>query len=114
MAFRRVALSTRIFEGRSSVVTWLQGRPVLVARVDGALYAMDAVCAHMGCALLTEVDGPIATCPAHRAKYDVRTGGVLEPAFVRPEQPCSEESLSVPLRTYRVREEEGFLAIDIP
>ena len=114
MAFRRISLSTRVFEGRTSVVTWIQGRPVLVAKVDDELYAMDAVCAHMGCALLTEVDEHVATCPAHRAKYDVRTGAILERATVRPEQPCCEESLSIPLRTYRVRDEEGLLAIDMP
>lgn len=113
MAPRRVAISTRIFERRSSVLTWVGGRPVLVARVDGKLYGMDAVCAHMGCALLSEVKDHSTVCPAHEARYDVRSGQLLEPPKIKPEVPCEAEELRIPLRTYRVTERDGLLEVDL-
>lgn len=113
MTVRPIGISTRLFEHRSSVLTWIGGRPVLIARIEGKLHAMDAVCAHMGCALLSEVQGHVAVCPAHEARYDLRTGALLEPARIRPENPCEQEALKIPLRTYRVAEREGRLEIDI-
>lgn len=113
MAFRRVSISTRLFEKRPSVVVWVQGRPILVSRVDGELYAMDAVCAHVGCAILTETEGHVVTCSAHRARFDVRTGEIVEPARFFPDHPCDQENLKAPLRTYPIKEDEGLLAIDI-
>ena len=113
MVAHRVSISTRLFERRSSVVTWVNRRPILVARVDGRIYALDAVCAHMGCALLSHTEGPAAICPAHEARYDVRTGALLEAPKVKPEIPCEEEHLSIPLRTYPVTERDGLLEIDI-
>lgn len=103
----------RLFEHRSSVVTWVGSRPVLIARVEGKLYAMDAVCAHMGCALLTEAKEHVATCPAHEARYDVRTGALLEAAKIKPDIPCEEEELRIPLRTYPVAERDGLLEVDL-
>jgi len=46
MAFRRGSISTRIFTRRSSVVTWINRRPVLVAKIGDGVFAMDAVYAH--------------------------------------------------------------------
>jgi nitrite reductase/ring-hydroxylating ferredoxin subunit len=112
MAFRRVSLSTRIFSKRNSVLTWIGRRPILIVKVGDELYAMDAVCAHVGCALLTEVQDYAVTCPAHEAVYDIRTGQLLAEAKVKPELPCEEEALHVPLRTHRAREKEGFIEID--
>ena len=86
---------------------------MLVAKCDGKLYAMDAVCAHMGCALLTEASGPIAVCPAHEARYDVRTGELVEPAKIKPEIPCEAEELRLPLRTYRVAEKDGLIEVEM-
>lgn len=113
MVPRRVAISMRLFEHRSSVLTWVGGRPVLIARVDGKLYAMDAVCAHMGCALLTEAKDHTSVCPAHEARYDVRTGALVEPARIKPEIPCEMEELRIPLRTYPVAERDGLLEVDL-
>lgn len=113
MAFRRVALSTRVFSRRSSILTWINQRPVLVARVGDALYAMDAVCAHMGCALLTEVNGRQVTCPAHEAVWDLTTGALIAEPKVKPEMPCEEEGFKAPLKTYSARERDGFVELDI-
>jgi len=98
----KVRIHIHSFEGRNSMIIWLGGRPVLVVRDGDRFYGMDAVCAHMGCALLSEARGTIAICPAHGAKYDVRTGQMVEPPQIKPEVPCEQEEIRVPLRTYRV------------
>ncbi len=113
MTFRRVSISTRIFSRRSSVLTWINRRPVLIARVGDAVYAMDAVCAHLGCALLTEVSGAQVMCPAHEAVWDIRTGVLLAEPKIKPEMPCEQEALKAPLRTYPAREVDGFVEIEI-
>lgn len=113
MAFRKVSISTRVFSRRSSILAWVNHRPVLVAKVGDVIYAMDAVCAHLGCALLAEVDGSQVTCPAHEAIWDIRTGALVAEPKIHPEMPCEEEALRVPLRTYPAREREGFVEIDM-
>ncbi len=113
MTFRRVSLSTRVFSRRSSILAWVNRRPVLVAKVGDAIYAMDAVCAHLGCALLSETSGAQVTCPAHEAVWDLRTGALVAEPKIKPEMPCEEETLKVPLRTYPARERDGFVEIDI-
>jgi len=113
MAFRRVSISTRVFSRRTSILTWVNRRPILVAKVGDAIYAMDAVCAHMGCALLGEAIGPQVTCPAHEAVWDIRTGALIAEPKVKPEMPCEEESLQVPLRIYPARERDGFIEVDL-
>ncbi|MGC8556225.1 MAG: Rieske (2Fe-2S) protein [Conexivisphaera sp.] len=98
----KVRIHVHSFEDRNSMIIWLGGRPVLIAKYGDKFYGMDAVCAHMGCALLSEAEGPIAICPAHGARYDMRTGEMVEPPHVKPEVPCEQEQVRVPLRTYRV------------
>jgi len=98
----KVRIHVHAFEGRNSMVIWLGGRPVLVAKDGDRFYGMDAVCAHMGCALLSEARGTTAICPAHGAKYDMRTGQIVEPPQIKSEVPCEQEEIRVPLRTYGV------------
>jgi len=86
---------------------------VLVVKDGESLYGMEAICAHMGCAILSEVKGRVAICPAHGAKYDIVTGNMIEKPIVRPEEPCELENISLPLRIYRVSvDKDGFLNIE--
>ena len=59
--------------GRARLET--DGCAVLLALVDGELYAVDDACHHRGTALSGGLlrDG-VVTCPAHFWQYDVRTG----------------------------------------
>ena len=53
----------------------LNGTNVLLANVDGAFYALDNKCPHMGGDLSQGLlDGATLTCPRHGAKFDIRTG----------------------------------------
>mgnify|MGYP001773122893 CR=1 FL=1 len=108
----RIRISTKVFERENSIITWVNNRPVLVAKVEGRLYAMDAVCAHMGCALLTKVNGYTVTCPAHEAQYDIRTGQLIAKAKIRPEEGCETENITPPLKTYQASEtSDGFIEL---
>jgi nitrite reductase/ring-hydroxylating ferredoxin subunit len=67
-------------------------REILLARVEGKVYAIDNACGHSGYPLdKGRLDGHVVTCRWHDAKFDVRTGQVLAPgADIKP------------LRRYRV------------
>ena len=111
---RRIGLSTKAFEKRSSYVSWVDGKPILIVKHAGTYYAMDAVCAHRGCVVLTDVEGFTVTCPAHGAVYDIRTGELNEKPQVHPEAPCEYSESKTPLATYWIRETpEGSLEIDL-
>lgn len=65
------------------------GISVLLAKVDGQVYALDDTCVHAGCSLAGgSLNGTVVTCPCHGSQYDVRDGRVLngpatmnEPAY---------------------------------
>ena len=64
----------------------LDSKTILLLNVDGAYYALDNRCPHMG-GLLSggDLEGATLTCPRHGAKFDVRTGksiGSAKMAFV--------------------------------
>lgn len=64
----------------------LDSKTILLLNVDGAYYALDNRCPHMG-GLLSggDLEGATLTCPRHGAKFDVRTGksiGSAKLAFV--------------------------------
>lgn len=55
----------------------IDGRTVVVVRVDRAVYALDGECTHQRCSLADgELEGTML-CPCHFAEFDVRTGEVL-------------------------------------
>ena len=56
------------------------GVDVLVANVDGKMYAIANTCTHQGGPLDEgELEGTIVTCPWHGGQFDVASGKVLEP-----------------------------------
>lgn len=80
----------------------IEGRSLLIARVDGKLNAMDGRCSHMGYDLSKgRAEGPLVTCRLHGAQFDMRTGEVLRNMSAKP------------LRTYPVTEENGQVFVDL-
>ena len=64
----------------------LGGEDVLVANVDGKLYAITATCTHRGGPLHEgELDGTTVICPWHGGQFDVTTGKVVSPPPMRDE-----------------------------
>jgi nitrite reductase/ring-hydroxylating ferredoxin subunit len=79
-------------------------REVVLARLDGRLYALDSVCPHEGGRISA---GPLweeryVVCPLHLCKFDPRDGRAVEVEW------CGNA------RTYPVRELDGVAELWIP
>jgi nitrite reductase/ring-hydroxylating ferredoxin subunit len=78
MALTTVAAKSQIANGKTLGVE-AGGRKLLLANVGGTVYALDAVCSHMGGDLTKgKFESGIVTCPRHGAQYDVKTGAVVK------------------------------------
>ena len=63
-----------------------------VHNVGGAFFAIDDICTHAFARLsFGSIDGAVITCPLHQAKFDIRTGKVLE-------EPAEEDLDSYPIK----------------
>jgi 3-phenylpropionate/trans-cinnamate dioxygenase ferredoxin subunit len=81
----------------------VEGEPLVIVRCGAELYAVEDRCTHDGEALAgAEVEDCQIICPRHFSHFCLRTGEALTP-------PAYE-----PLRTYRVREEEGRILVEGP
>jgi naphthalene 1,2-dioxygenase system ferredoxin subunit len=68
------------------------GHLIALYDVDGGVFATDNICTHAYARLSDGwLDGELIECPLHAARFDVRTGKVLDP-------PATED-----LKTYPVR-----------
>ncbi len=86
-------------EARATIV---DGRPIAVWRVDGALRAYSGACLHRGGPLAEGyVRDGIVTCPLHWWRYDLRTGTLLDAAGTR-------------LAAYPVAEVGGRIVVEVP
>ncbi len=84
------------------VETVLEGNILIVARVDGKVYAVDGICTHAYAELIDGgLDGHCLTCPLHFACFDIRDGSV------------TEGPTDVALKTYDVKEENGNIWIKL-
>ena len=78
----------------------LGGIEVAVFNVAGQYFAIEDVCTHDGSEISTGcLYDHVIECPRHGARFDVRTGEVLEP-------PAYE-----PVQTFKVRIENGMIQV---
>jgi ferredoxin-NADP reductase/nitrite reductase/ring-hydroxylating ferredoxin subunit len=76
--FQKVANMKGLEEGRLLRVD-VEGKPIVLAMVQGNVYAMDAVCSHEGGPLEDgSLEGYELKCPWHYAIFDVRNAKVSE------------------------------------
>jgi NADPH-dependent 2,4-dienoyl-CoA reductase/sulfur reductase-like enzyme/nitrite reductase/ring-hydroxylating ferredoxin subunit len=75
---------TELVEG-GMLLGHAEGGAVLLARIDGAILAVDATCTHYGGPLAEGVieDGRVH-CPWHHACFDLRTGEAAQPPALKP------------------------------
>jgi nitrite reductase/ring-hydroxylating ferredoxin subunit len=61
----------------------IDGRPIVLANVNGTIYAFDGLCTHAGGPLGEGLlIGDMVECPFHGGQFDVRTGAAVAlPAF---------------------------------
>jgi naphthalene 1,2-dioxygenase system ferredoxin subunit len=78
------------------------GRSIAIYDCDGELFATDNICTHAyACLSDGWLDGTTIECPLHAARFDVRTGEVLDP-------PATEN-----LKTYPVRLRDGEIEVKL-
>jgi 3-phenylpropionate/trans-cinnamate dioxygenase ferredoxin component len=83
------------------LVAEVDGVAVAIVRCGGELYAVEDRCTHDGESLDgAEVEDCQIICPRHGSHFCLRTGEALTP-------PAYE-----PLRTYRVREQDGRILLE--
>ncbi len=80
----------------------VEGTPVALFRVDGAVYATHNICTHQF-AFLSDgyVEDGCIECPLHQALFDIRTGKAMS-------APASTD-----LRTFAAKEEGGLVYVDL-
>jgi 3-phenylpropionate/trans-cinnamate dioxygenase ferredoxin subunit len=89
-------------EGMMKGVT-VGGKNLVVARVEGKIYAMDGRCSHMGFDLAKgRMEGYTVTCRLHGATFDIRTGERIRNPSARS------------MASYPVTEEDGKVLVDLP
>lgn len=78
MRYVKVARADELPQGEKLKVT-VEEKTLLLTNVDGAYYAIDNKCTHMGGSLF---DGTLAgdtiTCPRHKTVFSVITGNVVK------------------------------------
>ena len=76
MAKVRIASADQVGEGRMLRVE-ANGRPLLVARIDGRFHAIEAICSHAGGRLEDgDIENGCVVCPVHAAVFSLTTGKV--------------------------------------
>jgi nitrite reductase/ring-hydroxylating ferredoxin subunit len=111
MAWRKTGVAVETMAPGSRREVLVGATSVLLVRTAGGLYAVEAVCPHLGGVL---ADGALSqdrlACPEHAAAFDVRTGGVLaDPFGVEP-----PEGGVAPLQPYPTRVEAGMVEVALP
>jgi len=77
--FIKVATTDELGDQQAKLVE-VEGQKIALFRVDGTFYALRDACTHRGGPLSKgTVEGAEVTCPWHEAKFDIRTGAVLDP-----------------------------------
>jgi naphthalene 1,2-dioxygenase ferredoxin component len=70
------------------------GRSIAIYDCDGDLFATDNICTHAyACLSDGWLDGDAIECPLHAARFDIRTGKVLDP-------PATEDLKTYPIRVF--------------
>lgn len=99
--FTPVLASTDLTDGQMRKVK-AQGMPILVARVNGQVYAIGDTCTHWGCSLAEgELEDAAVKCHCHGSVFALRDGAVQE-------GPASE---SEPF--FDVRERDGRIEVKL-
>ncbi|HXG80159.1 MAG TPA: non-heme iron oxygenase ferredoxin subunit [Methyloceanibacter sp.] len=80
--FVKAAQANEIAPGTCRLVV-LKGKEIVLFNVGGEFFALDNLCTHEEGPLCEgEIEGYAVTCPWHGAKFDIRTGEVLQdPAY---------------------------------
>ena len=77
MEYVKAALTTELAAGSKKKVM-IGNKAILLANIDGAYYAIDNTCPHLGGSLADgKLEGSHIVCPRHGSIFDVKTGKAL-------------------------------------
>lgn len=80
MSYTKAALVTDVPEEKCVTVV-LNNSEILLAKIDGAYYAVSNKCPHLGGRLSDgTLEAGVITCPKHHAKFNLKTGTNMEGA----------------------------------
>jgi nitrite reductase/ring-hydroxylating ferredoxin subunit len=83
--FEEVAKTSEVPEGAMKVVN-VSGVDVMIANIEGQMYAIGNKCTHVGGPLgKGKLAGSVVECPWHGSKFDVKTGAVVVGPAQKPE-----------------------------
>jgi 3-phenylpropionate/trans-cinnamate dioxygenase ferredoxin component len=111
----QAALISEFTEGSKKKVT-LEGKEIMLARVDGVYYAVTNKCPHMGGDLSTgKLEGNTITCPRHDSQFDVRNGAATRWLKGSGIAASLGKLIKPPhgLTTYKVKVEAGKILVEI-
>ena len=95
----RAAARSDLAEGEVIGVE-VAGHSIALYDADGNVFATDNICTHAyACLSDGWLDGEVIECPLHAARFDIRSGKVLDP-------PATED-----LKTYPVRIVDGEIQV---
>ncbi|AWR98572.1 sulredoxin [Metallosphaera hakonensis] len=109
MTWKRT-ISSKALEKAVHASVKVDDKVIFIANVNGILYGMDAVCSHARC-IIGELNPNELTvkCPCHHAVFDLKSGAMLEPPYVAKDAPKDK----LGLRTYQVRDNNGWIEVDV-
>jgi len=101
MDFMRAASTNDLKPGEKLGVV-LDGKPVLLVRLENEYYAIGGKCTHWGCML---TDGTLEDsrirCKCHGSTFELKTGAVIKGPATKPEP------------SYRVKIENGEIYVEV-
>lgn len=108
---------TMLSDGRTAEVT-VDGTKVLLVRIEGRYYAVQALCPHLRARLaIGTLNGFVLRCRAHGSQFDVRDGHNIEWAPKLPKLARKlGQAVAKPtgLRTFATRVEDGQVWVELP
>jgi nitrite reductase/ring-hydroxylating ferredoxin subunit len=82
---------------------------IFIVKKESTYYGINAICSHAKCVLIhSDLDKEQIKCPCHNAVFEIKTGKMLQPPFVAPNAPKEKMGL----RTFSVREQNGFIEVE--
>lgn len=103
-------ISAKALEKAGSASVKVGDSVVYLSSVNGKYYAINGVCSHAKCILGDlKSDSLKVRCFCHDAVFELETGKMVEPPFVAPNAPMDKLGVA----TYQVREENGFVEVDL-
>jgi 3-phenylpropionate/trans-cinnamate dioxygenase ferredoxin subunit len=113
--YMEVAKEGDVADGGMREVT-AEGQKVLLAKVGGRYYAVQASCPHMGGSLASgKLEGTVVTCPRHGSQFNLSDGHMVRWAQLPGVVSAIGKAIKRPrgLEAFPVRVEAGKILVEI-